>query len=161
MTELLQRRIIQPILALLTQGVTPEKIAMSVVFGLALGIFPVMGSTTALCALAAIAFGLNLPAIQIVNYFVYPLQLLLIVPFMKMGGRLFGGAKVSLSLSQMVEMFRSDPTGALHVLGRLGAQAVAAWSIIAPPVGVVGYLILVWILRRVAGTRNEISAVGS
>lgn len=53
------------------------------------------------------------------------------------GRRLFGGPKVSLSLSQMVEMFRSD-SQPLHVLGRLGVQAVAAWSVVVPPVGVVG-----------------------
>ena len=150
MTELLQRRIIQPILALLMQGITPEKIAISVVFGLALGIFPVVGSSTILCALAAALFGLNLPAIQIVNYFVYPLQLLLIVPFMKMGGRLFGGAQDSLSLTQMLELFRVEHMQALHVLWRLGVQAVAAWSIIAPPVAGVAYLVLVWMLRKVA-----------
>ena len=154
MTEILQKRVVQPILGLLTQGITPEKIAMSVVFGAALGIFPVLGSTTVLCALAAVIFRLNLPAIQIVNYFVYPLQLALVIPFMKMGARVFRGAAVGLSLTQMLEMFRADRLHALKVLWVVAVQAVGAWSLVAPPLGVVAYLILVWALRRAAARRS-------
>lgn len=44
------RRLIRPILDLLRQGVTPEKIALSIALGGALGVFPALGSTTALCA---------------------------------------------------------------------------------------------------------------
>ncbi len=154
MTEILQKRVVQPILALLTQGITPEKIAMSVVFGVALGIFPVLGSTTLLCALTAAVFGLNLPAIQIVNYFVYPLQLLLIVPFMRLGARIFSGAKVGWSLTQMLEMFRADHWHALKVLWVVAVQAVGAWLLAVPPLGVVAYLLLVWVLRRVAARKK-------
>lgn len=160
MTEILQKRVVQPILALLTQGITPEKIAMSVVFGVALGIFPVLGSTTLLCALAAVVFGLNLPATQIVNYFVYPLQLLLIVPFMRLGARIFSGATVGGSLTQMLEMFRADRWHALKALWVVAMQAVGAWSLAVPPLGVVAYLILVWVLRKVAA-RKKIGEVAT
>ena len=160
MTEILQKRVVQPILALLTQGITPEKIAMSVVFGVALGIFPVLGSTTLLCALAAVVFGLNLPATQIVNYFMYPLQLLLIVPFMRLGARIFGGATVGWSLTQMLEMFRADRWHALKALWVVAVQAVGAWSLAVPPLGVVAYLILVWVLRKVAA-RKKIGEVAT
>ena len=70
-----------PIVMLLKQGTAPEKIALSLSMGFVLGIFPVIGSTTLLCAAAAFMFKLNLPAIQLVNYFVYPLQLGLLLPF--------------------------------------------------------------------------------
>ncbi len=154
MTEILQKRVIQPILGLLTQGITPEKIAMSVVFGVALGIFPVLGSTTALCALAAVIFRLNLPAIQIVNYFVYPLQLVLIVPFMRMGARVFGGAAVGLSLTQMLEMLRADRMHAFKALWVVAVQGVGVWSVVVPPVCMMGYLALVWALKRADARRG-------
>jgi uncharacterized protein (DUF2062 family) len=79
------RRLVRPFLDLLRQGVTPEKIALSVALGVTLGVFPVLGSTTALCALAAFAWQLNLPAIEIVNYFIYPLQIALLIPFFRAG----------------------------------------------------------------------------
>ncbi len=69
------RRLLRPILDLLRQGVTPEKMALSLALGGALGVFPALGCTTLLCLIAAIVLRLNLPAIQIVNYFVYPIQI--------------------------------------------------------------------------------------
>lgn len=58
----------------LRPGVTPERLALTLVLGITLGIIPMLGTTTILCALAATALGLNLPAIQLVNGVVYPLQ---------------------------------------------------------------------------------------
>src|SRR5271155_6084176 len=96
------RRLVRPVLDLLRQGVTPEKIALSVALGVALGVFPVLGSTTALCALAALVLRLNLPAIQVVNYFVYPLQIGLLIPFFRAGEILFGAPHLPLSLAEIL-----------------------------------------------------------
>src|ERR1035438_1407369 len=85
----LQDKLLRPIIELLKQEVTPEKMALSLALGAALGIFPALGWTTALCAIAALTLRLNLPAIQIVNYFVYPLQIVLLIPFFRLGERLF------------------------------------------------------------------------
>ncbi len=150
MKELLQRRLVRPILDLLTQGITPEKVALSVVLGVALGMFPVLGSTTVLCMFAAVAFRLNLPAIQTVNYFVYPLQLALVVPFMRLGEIIFRGVSVRLSLVQMLELFHTDRLRAMKALWGLGVQAVGAWSLVVPPLTFVAYLLLSRVLRRAA-----------
>ena len=84
------RKLVLPVINLLRQGITPEKIALSLAIGICLGVFPLLGSTTILCTLAAILFRLNLPAIQLVNYFVYPLQLALLIPFIRLGEALLG-----------------------------------------------------------------------
>jgi len=65
------RNILVPIVDLLRQGITPEKIALSVALGAVLGIFPVLGSTTLLCAAAAFILRLNMPPIQVVNFLIY------------------------------------------------------------------------------------------
>src|SRR5262249_21127692 len=69
-----RRRVARPILELLIEGVTPEKIALSLALGAAFGVFPALGWTTTLCAVLAFALKLNLPAIQLVNYLMYPVQ---------------------------------------------------------------------------------------
>jgi len=76
-----QRKFIQPIIHLLKGGITPRKIVLSITIGVALGVIPIPGATTILCTIAAISFGLNLPAIQLANYLVYPLQIILLMPF--------------------------------------------------------------------------------
>jgi Uncharacterized protein conserved in bacteria (DUF2062) len=105
------RKIFLPIVDLLRQGVTPEKIALSIALGAVLGIFPVLGSTTILCAAAAFVLRLNLPAIQAVNFLVYPLQLILFLPFLQAGSRITGAAPVTLSMKEVFGMIKSDPCG--------------------------------------------------
>ena len=80
-----KNRLIAPFIELLRQGMSPEKIALTIALGIMLGVTPVLGSTTLLCTLAALALRLNLPAIQLVNAVVYPLQIILLIPFFKLG----------------------------------------------------------------------------
>jgi hypothetical protein len=76
--EKFDRIIVQPFIKLLCQGLSPERLALSVAVGIAVGVFPIFGTTTMLCAPVAILFRLNIPAVQLVNYLVFPLQILLL-----------------------------------------------------------------------------------
>jgi uncharacterized protein (DUF2062 family) len=127
------RRFVAPIVALLTQGITPEKIALSLAFGIVLGIFPVLGSTTVLCAAAAVIFGLNLPAIQLVNWLIYPMQLFLLVPFIRLGEKLFRTAPLQFSLAQILTMVRADLPHAVSTLWLAEVHAIVAWLLTGPP----------------------------
>ena len=146
------RRVVAPILALLTQGVTPEKIALSLAFGIALGIFPVLGSTTVVCAAAALVFGLNLPAIQLVNWLIYPMQLFLLVPFIRMGEKLFRVASLQFSLAQILTMVRADLPHAVSTLWRAEVHAICGWSLTGPPAIFLLYILLFRVLRQVASS---------
>ncbi len=145
-----QRRLVRPVIELLRQGVTPEKLALSLAFGITLGVFPVLGSTTALCAIAALAFGLNLPAIQIVNYFVYPLQIALLIPFFRLGEKLFGAQHLPLSVQQIYAMIHASMTGAIRELWTTTWHAIVVWSLTAPVAAIALYLVLASVLRRIA-----------
>src|ERR1700684_3938127 len=65
---------------------SPRRLALTLALGFAVGCIPVVGIPTLVCAALALALRLNLPAIQAANYAVMPLQLLLIVPFVRFGG---------------------------------------------------------------------------
>jgi uncharacterized protein (DUF2062 family) len=143
------RRPVRPILDLLRQGVTPEKIALSIALGVALGVFPVLGSTTALCALAALVLRLNLPAIQVVNYFVYPLQIALLIPFFRMGEWLFRSPHLPLSVSQIYAMIHANMWDAIRSLWTTAWHAVIVWCLLAPVFVAIVYAVLAPVLRRV------------
>ncbi len=142
------RRLVIPIVGLLTQGVTPEKIALSLAFGIMLGTFPMIGSTSLLCLAAALVFRLNIPAIQLVNYLAYPLQLFLLVPFIRMGEILFRATPLQLSLAQMLGMIRADARHALAALWLAEVHAISAWLLIGPPAIFLLYFLLFWALRQ-------------
>ena len=137
-----QVKVIQPLLLLLKQGVTPQKLSLSVALGLVLAIFPVLGTTTLLCAAAALVLKLNMPAIQLVNYLAYPLQLLLLIPFLKAGRLLFKAPPLPFSLSQVIHLVKAQPFHAITLLGTATWHGMVVWAIIAYPLG--------WALYRAA-----------
>ena len=142
------RKIVNPIAVLLTQGISHEKIALSIAVGTTVGIFPILGATTILCALAALILRLNLPAIQLVNYVVYPLQLFLLVPFLKMGGWIFGDQRVSQIGGQTFDLIRNDFWGSFGMLWDLTVYAVILWLAISPIVTITLYRVLKPALKK-------------
>jgi uncharacterized protein (DUF2062 family) len=147
MRNFFQRKLIEPILGLLRQGISPEKIALGMAVGVVIGIFPVIGSTTLLCTIAALLLRLNLPAIQLVNYLVYPLQIALLIPFFQFGAWLFGVEPLSLSGTQLISMFKTDLWDAIIQLWDTTMRAIVAWCLICLPVVACLYGILKPILR--------------
>ena len=150
------RKLVLPIIDLLRQGITPEKIALSLAIGICLGVFPILGTTTVLCTVAAIVFRLNLPAIQLVNYFVYPLQLALLIPFIRLGEALLGAPHVRLSLTILVESFKCSAWAATKTYWVCGWHAIVAWCLVGPVTIWILYLPLAPILRSLAGATEAV-----
>lgn len=133
--------------AWLVQGVTPRRLALTLALGFAIGCIPVVGIPTALCALLALALRLNLPAIQAANYLVMPLQLVLIVPFVKLGGRLTSsGANHAATAGSLMN---PSPLNLLSQLGSITGHAMLAWFVIAVPAVLLMTLMLTVVLRRI------------
>ncbi len=142
------RLIARPILSLLRQGVTPEKIALSIALGAALGVFPCIGWTTALCAIAALVLRLNLPAIQIVNYFMYPAQIALLIPLFRLGEKLFRTPHLPVSLPQLQTLIHAGVWQAIRLLWTTTWHAMVVWSLVAPVFAATIYVILLPLLRH-------------
>jgi uncharacterized protein (DUF2062 family) len=145
----LTRRLVRPLLELLRQGVTPERLSLSIALGAALGVLPVIGCNTALCALAALIWGLNVPAIQIVNYFVYPLQIALLIPFFRLGEKLFRAPHLQISAPKIYELARMNLWDAVKLLWTTTWHALVVWLLIAPFVIALIYISLLPAFRRV------------
>ena len=79
------RRAVAPLRALLLQGATPEKLALAIAIGFAVGVFPLLGTTTMIAIVLAALFRLNQAAMQIGNAFSALPYFLLLVPFVRMG----------------------------------------------------------------------------
>lgn len=145
-----ERSLVTPLLNFLKQGLSPDALALSVALGLTLGIFPMLGATTLLCTAAALLLRLNMPSIQLVNYFAYPLQLALFIPFIRLGELLFRQPPVPLDLVQIFAMLQSDMLGAIRSLWWTNMRAVVVWLLTAPPLGVIVYYSLRPVFRRLA-----------
>src|SRR3954462_9503094 len=102
--DFLQRRVTLPLLALMRQGVTPQKLALSLSLGTAIGLIPILGISTGLCALTAVFLRLNMPAIQLVNYLLTPLQLILIIPLLRLCELLVNAPRFPITLDSALAL---------------------------------------------------------
>ena len=127
-----QRHVIDPIAAQLTQGITPEKIALTLAVGSALALFPIFGTTTLLCLLAGILLRLNQPIIQLVNALCTPVHLPVIFIMFKLGYWMFGVPYTHLGIRMMNHMLWDDPREFFERFGTDALHAIAAWTLIAP-----------------------------
>jgi uncharacterized protein (DUF2062 family) len=126
----------------LFEGISPRRLALTLALGFVLGCLPLVGIPTGLCVVIAVAFRLNLAAIQAANYAAMPFQLALIVPFARLGGR----------LTPSVPHLAADGAAPAHFplqIAVLAGQALIAWLVISIPVLIVLTSILTGILRRV------------
>ena len=153
-----RQRLLDLLRAQLRQGITPEKIALTLAIGLILGMFPIFGSTTALCVLAGLWLKLNQPIMQLGNWLAAPLQLPGIYLFVRVGERITRSPPVPFSIAGLVQQFRAAPLLFLQQFGMTGVRGILGWLLIAPALAAALYLTLLPPLRRLARLRAEAAA---
>jgi hypothetical protein len=136
--------------AQLTQGVTPQKIALTIALGINLAMFPILGSTTLLCAAVAFWLKLNQPIIQLVNWLAYPLQFAMLLPFIRIGEWLMRAPPVTFSIPQMLQKFHDAPGKFLGEFGMTGVHGIIAWLLIAPILSALIYFTLLPPLKKLS-----------
>ena len=131
----------------LRQGISPPRLALTLALGFAIGCIPVVGIPTVVCAGLALALRLNLPAIQAANYAAMPFQVALIVPFVRLGGKLFAtGPHPAINPSALLH---SSPLVMVTQMGSLAGHALLAWLLIAVPTVALMTGTLTLVLRRI------------
>jgi len=152
MKAFLRRHFIDPIIGLLSQGITPRQLALSLAFGIGLGIFPVLGTTTVLCTVMALAWRLNRVAIHTVHFAITPVQLLLTIPFVRVGERVVQAPPQSPSMDARLELITASAGHAIVVLWGAIVHAVIGWVAIGPVAIYLLYRALTPILKHAALT---------
>ncbi len=132
-----QRRLVDPFMSLLKAGLEPGSLALTVGLGVAFGLVPTFGITTLVSTAVALRLKLNVAAMQLVCHVLSPVQLLLLLPFLRWGATMLGqGREVAhLSLDQIKGMVKTDGwSHVLHLLWRAELGALMIWAVAAVPV---------------------------
>jgi uncharacterized protein (DUF2062 family) len=146
----LYRRILAPLLALLRQGVSPSRLALCVSIGIVVGNIPILGVSTILCGLIALMFRLNLPAIQIVQAAMAPSQILLIIPFVRLGEWILRDPPQPLSIEASMHLLARGVWQAVQTLWSAIVHAGVAWILVAPCATFLLYQLLTPVFERTA-----------
>ena len=148
-----RERVISVITAQFVQGITPAKISLTIALGLNLGIFPILGATTLLCAVAGFWLKLNQPVIQLVNWIASPLQLMLILVFVRLGEWLLRAPHLQLSIPLLIRKFHDSPMNFLREFGLTGLHGIIAWLLLAPFLTAIIYAALLPPLKKLAALK--------
>lgn len=148
--SLWRRWVVKPVVQQLSQGTEPRKIALAMAFGVTLGLFPLLGTTTLLSLAVGIPLKLNQPVLQVFRELTYPLHLASILLFIRAGAWLFGVPDPVLSIRLLLEHFRASPTQFMADFGMLGVYAVCVWVLIAPLLLGLVYSIALPLVRRLS-----------
>lgn len=149
-SDWLSRKVRDPLLAQLRQGATPEAVSAAVAVAFALAIVPVIGVTTLLCLLAGRLFRLNHIVMQVVNHVCYPLQLVLLVPFVRLGETIVGAEPIALSPSALIDEFNQSFGGFVAKFGLAYVHGLLGWILTVPLLCWLAHLLLRRAFRRFA-----------
>ena len=127
-----QRRLLGPLRTQLTQGVTPDRLALTIAVGTACSLLPFLGFTTLLNLGVGLWLRLNQPILQTVNYLLTAAQVALILVYVRLGEWIWQAPPVTLSVSTLVTAFREDPGAFLVHFGLTGVHAATAWLLTSP-----------------------------
>lgn len=128
------------LILIFTYGLSPVQLALILSFGITLGLFPFIGLTSILCFIFAFVFRLNMVVIQLVNWVVSPLQLVMLVPFYKMGKYFsiewFNNAIIKIE----IEAFSSNEF-IQKIISLVNSQilAIFGWVFISIPMALIIY----------------------
>lgn len=120
--------------AMLVGDLSPHGWAISVSYGIAAGLFPIIGPVSIVSILVVWLFRMHLPLVLLLVYGLYPIQLALMVPFGLIGKQLLPSTT-----------FRTTNTSAdfewFYALGDWALAALVGWSLIIIPLGLLCYRI--------------------
>ncbi len=147
-SSIFREKIYLPLANLLKQGLSPSKLALVIALGMTLSVFPIIGTTTLLCTLAAILFRLNLPAIQVANYAAFPFQIILFFPFLQIGERISGKSLATISESTLISAFNADFFQAVQELFSYLVLACFGWALASAPIFFITFSIFKVLFNR-------------
>ncbi|KAK8677725.1 hypothetical protein V6N13_143248 [Hibiscus sabdariffa] len=142
------KKIVDPLLQILRKGAEPRQLAFSAALGFTLGIFPICGVTVLLCGMAIALLGSHChsPTVMLANFLATPIELSLVVPFLRFGEVLSGGPHFPLT-SDALKKVLSDQASS-ELLFSI-ARALLGWLVAAPVILVTLHMIFLPIFKAV------------
>ena len=86
--------------------------------------------------------------IQLSHYVVYPLQLILFIPFIKVGRKIFNTSPFPYSANEVMIKFQTDLLFTIKELWLANMMGILTWSIIIIPTSVIMYYFLNFRFRK-------------
>jgi hypothetical protein len=125
-----------------------SKTAWTVALGFAIGMFPLIGVTTLACLLIARVLRLRQASIQLGNYAALPLQIVLVIPFLRLGERITGATRFVFDPPALLKGFPHVPESTMRYVLMAQWHMIEGWAVVAPVAFVLAGVIAQALMRR-------------
>lgn len=113
--------------------------------------FPLLGVTTLMCALVAKLFRLKQGPMQLGNYAALPFQIILLIPFLRLGERLLGAERFTFDVGALMRSMPNVPEEMQRAVVYAQWHMIVGWAVAAPIVVAVVGMIAVSMLKKFYG----------
>lgn len=137
------------ITTLFKQGLSPKELSQSVLLSAFISVIPIIGISTFIITTIGVALRkkLNLPVMLALNYLLWPVQILLIIPFIRAGKFIFSIHSKEHTIEAIVDSFQISFFKTLSNLSFELLCGLGAWLIIAVPITVGIYFLILIVLK--------------
>lgn len=146
----MKRKVLLPLRKALKNGISHKRLATSLALGVIIGLIPFYGLTTILVGVVAYALRLDFVIMQAIHYVVHPIQLILLIPFLKIGNTVLAKNDIDFTIKEYITLFKTDFWMALSEFWKLNLYAVIIWIIISIPLFILLYRVFFFSIRRFA-----------
>lgn len=135
------------ITTLFNQGLTPKELSQSVIVSVLISIIPIIGVSTFILTAISLKRKLNLPIMISLSYLMWPIQILLIIPFIRVGEFIFCVPSNHHNLEEITSSFQHS---FFKTLGHFSFELLCGfggWFIITVPISIAIYLMILLFLK--------------
>lgn len=141
--------VIDKITALFKQGLTPKELNQSIIVSGLISVIPIIGVSTFMISTVSLKTKLNLPVMIALSYMMWPVQILLIIPFIRMGEFIFSIPPNHHTVEEIISSFQNSFFKTLSHLSFELLCGLGGWLFIAVPVAIGIYLVSTYVLKIV------------
>jgi uncharacterized protein (DUF2062 family) len=135
------------IIALFKQGLTPIELTQSIIVSGLISTIPILGVSTFLLTALSLKRKLNLPIMIAQSYIMWPIQVVMIIPFINIGEFIFSVPKTNHSAQEVIASFQNSFFATLSHLSFELLCGFGGWLLTAVPFSVGVYLASIFILK--------------
>ena len=143
------------IIALFKQGLTPIELTQSIIVSGLISTIPILGVSTFLLTALSLKRKLNLPIMIAQSYIMWPIQVVMIIPFINIGEFIFSIPKTNHSAQEIIASFQNSFIGTLSHLSFELLCGFGGWFLTAVPFSAGLYLVSISILKLFLKAKNQ------
>lgn len=146
------------IIALFKQGLTPHEIIKSIIVSGVVSIVPILGLSTLLLTGLSLRKKLNLPIMIAQSYMMWPVQILMVIPFINIGESIFSIPKTNHKATEIIASFQNS---FFTTISRLSFELLCGfvgWFFTAVPIALGTYFVSIAVLKiilRILGRNDQ------